>query len=100
VGQLAANTTSTSEQLLLCHLIDQVNRDHQTRAVRYLKSQQLPDGGYSLFEAGPANMSATIKAYFAMKMAGVALSDPTMVAARELIRGIGGPATADVLTNT
>src|SRR5206468_8200367 len=51
VGQLEANTTITSEQLLLGHLIDQVNRDHQTRAVLYLKSQQLPDGGYNLFEA-------------------------------------------------
>jgi squalene-hopene/tetraprenyl-beta-curcumene cyclase len=98
VGQLEANTTITSEQLLLCHLIDQVKRDHQTRAVRYLKSQQLPDGGYSLFEAGPANLSATIKAYFAMRMAGVALSDPTMVAARSLIREMGGPAKADVFT--
>jgi squalene-hopene/tetraprenyl-beta-curcumene cyclase len=98
VGQLEANTTITSEQLLLGHLIDQVNRDHQTRAVLYLKSQQLPDGGYNLFEAGPANLSSTIKAYFAMKMAGVALSDPTMVAARSLIREMGGPANADVFT--
>src|SRR5207245_1461347 len=49
-------------------------------------------------EAGPANLSATIKAYFAMKMAGVALSDPTMVAARELIPEMGGPAKADVFT--
>ena len=98
VGQLEANTTITSEQLLLCHLLDQVNRDRQARAVRYLKAQQLPDGGYSLFEAGPANLSATIKAYFAMKMAGLPLSDPTMVAARSLIREMGGPAKADVFT--
>ena len=66
VGQLEANTTITSEYLLLCHLIDRVNRERETRAVPYLKRQQLPDGGYSLFDAGPANLSATIKAYFAM----------------------------------
>ena len=37
VGQLEANTTITSEYLLLCHLIDQVNRERETRAVRYLR---------------------------------------------------------------
>jgi squalene-hopene/tetraprenyl-beta-curcumene cyclase len=98
VGQLEANTTITSEQLLLGHLIDQVNRDHQARAVLYLKSQQLPDGGYNLFEAGPANLSSTIKAYFAMKMAGVARATPRWPPARSLIRERRGPANADVFT--
>ena len=37
VGQLEANTTITSEHLLLCHLIDAVNRERETRAVRYLR---------------------------------------------------------------
>ena len=98
VGQLEANTTITSEQILLCNLIDQANRDRHTRAVRYLKSQQLPDGGFSLFEAGPANLSATIKAYFAMKLSGVPLNDPAMASARSLIREMGGPSKADVFT--
>src|SRR5438093_8656920 len=98
VGQLEANTTITSEYLLLCHLIDQVNRERETRAVRYLRRQQLPDGGFSLFEAGPANLSATIKAYFAMKMAGLGLGDPVMVAARERIREMVVQAKADVFT--
>jgi len=98
VGQLEANTTITSEYLILCHLIDQVNRERETRAVRYLRRQQLPDGGFSLFEAGPANLSATIKAYFAMKMAGVGLGDPAMVAARQRILEMWGPAKAVVLT--
>ena len=86
VGQLEANTTITSEFLLLCHLLDHVNHDREVRAVRYLRRRQLPDGGWNLFEAGPTNLSATIKAYFAMKMAGVGLGDPAMVAAREIGR--------------
>ncbi|PYN15732.1 MAG: squalene--hopene cyclase, partial [Candidatus Rokuibacteriota bacterium] len=98
VGQLEANTTITSEFLLLCHLLDHVNHDREVRAVRYLKRRQLPDGGWNLFEAGPTNLSATIKAYFAMKLAGVPLSDPAMAAAREQIREMGGPAKADVFT--
>ncbi|OLC16869.1 MAG: squalene--hopene cyclase [Candidatus Rokubacteria bacterium 13_1_40CM_69_27] len=98
VGELEADTTITSEYLLLCHLIDRVNRERELKAVRYLRSRQLPDGGFNLFEGGPTNLSATIKAYFAMKMASVAVDDPAMVRARERIRAMGGPARANVFT--
>src|SRR5438034_967458 len=98
VGELEANTTITSEYLLLCHLIDRVDRPKEAKAVRYLRRAQLSDGGWSLFEGGPANLSATIKAYFAMRMAGVSVDDPALAAARERIREMGGPVRADVFT--
>jgi len=98
VGELEADTTITSEYLLLCHLIDRVNRDRERRAVTHLRRRQGPDGGFSLFEGGPTNLSATIKAYFAMKMAGVGVDDPAMVAARKRILAMGGPAKANVFT--
>src|SRR3989442_4695204 len=98
VGELEADTTITSEYLLLCHLIDRVNRERELKAVRYMRWRQLPDGGFNLFEGGPTNLSATIKAYFAMKMASVAVDDPAMVRARERIRAMGGPARANVFT--
>ena len=98
VGDLEADTTITSEYLLLCHLIDRVNGDREHRAVRYLRRRQLPDGGWNLFDGGPTNLSATIKAYFAMKMAGVSPDDPALVSARERIREMGGPVKANVFT--
>src|SRR5947199_253449 len=98
VGELEANTTITSESLLLCHLIDRVARPKEAKAVRYLRRGQLSDGGWSLFEGGPANLSATIKAYFAMRMAGVSVDDPALAAARERIREMGGPVRTDVFT--
>src|SRR5438128_4924818 len=98
VGELEANTTITSEYLLLCHLIDRVDRPKEAKAVRYLRRAQLSDGGWSLFEGGPANLSATIKGYFAMRMAGVSVDDPALAAARERIREMGGPVRADVFT--
>jgi squalene-hopene/tetraprenyl-beta-curcumene cyclase len=98
VGELEANTTITSEYLLLCHLIDRVDRRKEAKAVRYLRRRQSPDGSFNLFEDGPANLSATIKAYFAMKLAGVRPDDSAMVAARERIREMGGPVKADVFT--
>ena len=98
VGQLEANTTITSEFLLLCHLIDHVNPERERKAVRYFRRQQRPDGGFTLFEGGPTNLSATIKAYFAMKLAGVPVDDEAMVRARERILERGGPIKADVFT--
>jgi squalene-hopene/tetraprenyl-beta-curcumene cyclase len=52
VGELEADTTITAEHLLLCHLLDRVNRERERKAVRYLRRRQRPDGGFALFE-GP-----------------------------------------------
>ncbi len=98
VGELEADSTITSEYLLLCHLLDRVNRERERKAVRYLRRTQLPDGGWNLFAGGATNLSATIKAYFAMKMAGVPVDDPDMVRARDRIRDMGGPVKANVFT--
>jgi squalene-hopene/tetraprenyl-beta-curcumene cyclase len=98
VGELEPPPSITSEFLLLCHLIDRVNRERERRAVRYLRRRQLPDGSWNLFEAGPPDLSETIKAYFAMKMAGVSVDDPAMTRAREVIRAMGGPTRANVFT--
>ena len=98
VGELEANSTITSEYLLFCHLTDRVDREREWKMLRYLRRQQLADGGFNLYERGPANLSATIKAYFAMKVAGVAPEDPTLVRARARIRAWGGPTEADVFT--
>src|SRR5262249_22778876 len=60
--------------------------------------ERRPDGGSGIFGRAPANLSATIKAYFAMKVAGVPIDDPAMAAARARIHGAGGPIEADVFT--
>ena len=98
VGELEANSTITSEYLLFCHLLDRPDREREAKMVRYLRGCQVADGGWSLYEGGPSNVSATIKAYFAMKVAGVSVDDPAMARARGLIHGWGGPVEADVFT--
>ncbi|PYM19304.1 MAG: squalene--hopene cyclase [Candidatus Rokuibacteriota bacterium] len=98
VGDLEPPPEITAEYLLLCHLLDRVDRDRERRAVRYLRRRQRPDGGWNLFEAGPPNLSISIKVYFAMKMAGVPTDDPAMASARERIRAMGGPVKANVFT--
>ncbi len=98
VGELEPPPSITAEYVLLCHFIDRVNRDQERRAVHYLRRRQLPDGGWNLFEAGPPDLGETIKAYFAMKMAGVSPDDPALVQARERIHAMGGPTKANVFT--
>ena len=54
VGELEADSTITSEYLLFCHLLDRVDREREAKMVKYLRERQLPDGGWSLYEGGPA----------------------------------------------
>jgi squalene-hopene/tetraprenyl-beta-curcumene cyclase len=98
IGELEADRALTAEALLLRHLIDRVDRGVEERAVRYLRRRQNADGGFSLFEGGASDLSATIKIYFALKMAGVGVDDPAMARMRERIRAMGGPARANVFT--
>jgi len=96
VGELEADRALTAEALLLHRLIDRVDGGVERRAVTFLRRRQNADGGWSLFEGGASDLSATIKIYFAMKMSGVSPDDPPMLRARARIRTMGGPAKANV----
>ncbi len=98
LGELEADTTITAEYLLLRHLVGTPDPDLQTKAVRYIRERQGADGAWNLYEAGAGDVSASIKAYFAMKMAGVPATDPAMARAREWIVAQGGPVQANVFT--
>jgi squalene-hopene/tetraprenyl-beta-curcumene cyclase len=60
------------------------------RAVHSILSRQLADGGFNIYHAGPSEISATVKAYFALKVAGLPVDDPRMARARERILALGG----------
>jgi squalene-hopene/tetraprenyl-beta-curcumene cyclase len=98
LGQLEADATITSEYLLFHHFIDRVDAGREAKMVRHLRDKQRPDGGFSLYVGGPSNLSATLKAYFAMKVAGVPADDPDMTRARALIRAEGGPVEVNIFT--
>ena len=51
---------------------------------------QLPDGGWNIYYGGPPEVNATIKAYLALKLAGVPVTDPRMLRAREVALSLGG----------
>jgi len=96
VGELEADRALTAEAVLLHRLIDRVDGGGERRAVTFLRRRQNEDGGWSLFEGGASDLSATIKIYFAMKMSGVSPDEPAMLRARARIHAMGGPAKANV----
>jgi squalene-hopene/tetraprenyl-beta-curcumene cyclase len=98
VGELEADATITSEYLLLRHLLGTVDRDLERKAIAYLRERQCEDGSWSLYEAGAGDLSATIKAYFAMKLAGVPQSDRALTRARDSVTVRGGLTQANVFT--
>jgi squalene-hopene/tetraprenyl-beta-curcumene cyclase len=60
------------------------------KAVRSILDRQLPDGGFNICVKGPSEISASVKAYFALKVAGVPIEDPAMTRLRERILALGG----------
>jgi squalene-hopene/tetraprenyl-beta-curcumene cyclase len=97
-GDLTADTTLESDYILLqLWLHPPVNgvwnpptRGNVDKAVRSILDRQLPDGGFNIYPSGPADVSATVKAYFALKLAGVPVDDPRMLKARDRVLEMGG----------
>lgn len=98
VAELEADTTLTSEYLMLRRFLNVVDPERERKAVRYLKATQLPEGGWPIYSGGPPEISASVKAYFALKLAGVSADEPFMRRARECILAMGGVAQANVFT--
>jgi squalene-hopene/tetraprenyl-beta-curcumene cyclase len=97
-AELTADTTLESDYILLQLWMhppengkwNPPSRELVDKAVRSILDRQLPDGGFNVYVKGPADISATVKAYFALKLAGVPCGDPRLRQARELILEKGG----------
>ena len=60
------------------------------KAVRSIFDRQLDDGGFNIYVNGPSEVSASVKAYFALKVAGVPVDDERMLRLRDRILALGG----------
>ncbi len=99
VFELEADATIPAEYVLLWHyLAEPVDAALEAKIAVYLRRIQGDHGGWPLFRDGAFDMSATVKAYFALKMIGDAIEAPHMVRAREAIRSRGGAARSNVFT--
>ncbi len=60
------------------------------KAVASILARQLPDGGFNIYPTGPSEISACVKAYFALKLGGVPVSDARLIRLRDRILALGG----------
>ncbi|HXT41408.1 MAG TPA: squalene--hopene cyclase, partial [Candidatus Angelobacter sp.] len=90
VGELMVDSTLCSDMIAYHHWNGKVDKVWQRKAVNHIFSMQLPDGGWNIYHGGPADVNATIKAYLALKLAGVPVTDGRMLRARQSVLSMGG----------
>ncbi|MCP3471142.1 squalene--hopene cyclase [Bradyrhizobium sp. CCGUVB1N3] len=99
VFELEADCTIPAEYVLLRHhLAEPVDAAIEAKIGNYLRRVQGAHGGWPLVHDGEFDMSASVKAYFALKMIGDSIDAPHMVRAREAIRSRGGAINSNVFT--
>jgi len=102
-AELTADTTLESDfillQLWMHPPVDGVWKHAETdkvrKAVQSILRRQLPDGGFNIYVHGPSEISASCKAYFALKLSGVPVMDDRMIRLRERILALGGLQSAN-----
>jgi squalene-hopene/tetraprenyl-beta-curcumene cyclase len=97
-ADLTADSTLESDYILL-HLWlyppqggvwDPPSRERVGKAVDSILARQLPDGGFNIYPGGPAEISASVKAYFALKVSGMPATHPRMRQLCQRIVSLGG----------
>ena len=93
-GELETNVTMDAEDLLLREFLGVRTAEQTQAAARWIASQQRDDGTWANFYGGPGDLSTTVEAYVALRLAGHEPQAPHLARAAEWIRGQGGiPAT-------
>lgn len=95
---LEADATIPAEYVLLLHYLGEADAALEAKIAAYLRRIQGAHGGWALFADGGFDMSASVKAYFALKMTGEPTDAPHMAGAREAILARGGAANSNVFT--
>jgi squalene-hopene/tetraprenyl-beta-curcumene cyclase len=95
---LEADTTISSEYIILNHFLDELEPEIEADLAAYIRRCQNSEGGWPLFHDGPTDVSASVKAYLALKLAGDAPDAPHMEDARATIRRLGGAEAVNVFT--
>ena len=96
--ELEADVTIPSEYVLLGHFLGEVDQRIDEKIAVYLRRKQADHGGWALYEDGDFNISASVKAYYALKLIGDDPKAPHMERAREAILAHGGAARCNVFT--
>ena len=97
-GELQTNVTMDAEDLLLREFLG-IRTDRETEeAARWIRSQQRADGTWATFEGGPPDLSTTVEAWVALRLAGDAPDAPHMQRAARFVLDQGGVERSRVFT--
>src|SRR5262245_60707034 len=86
LGELEADTTLESDYIFYLHVLGQFDGKRVEKLAAHIRQNQLTDGGWNIYIGGPSEINATIKAYFALSLAGDSPQSGHLVRARECVK--------------
>jgi len=97
-GDLETNVTMDAEDLLMREFLGIRTEAETAEAARWIRSQQRSDGTWATFAGGPGDLSTTVEAWIALRLAGDSPTEPHMRAAEKFCRAEGGIERSRVFT--
>jgi squalene-hopene/tetraprenyl-beta-curcumene cyclase len=97
-GELEADSTLESDYILLHTLLCTGDPERYQKCANYILRHQNEDGGWPIYNGGPSNISASVKAYFSLKLAGYKPDHPVLERARHKILELGGVTKVNTFT--
>jgi squalene-hopene/tetraprenyl-beta-curcumene cyclase len=97
-GELQTNVTMDAEDLLLREFLGIRDDETTAKAARWIRSQQRSDGTWANFHGGPGELSTTVEAYIALRLAGDSPDQEHMRRAADWARANGGLERSRVFT--
>jgi squalene-hopene/tetraprenyl-beta-curcumene cyclase len=97
-GELGADSTLVSDYILLHRVLGTEDPVRTQKCANQILDRQNEDGGWPIYNGGPSNISASVKAYFALKLAGYGPDHPALAKGRERILAMGGVTEVNTFT--
>ncbi|MFU8876603.1 MAG: squalene--hopene cyclase, partial [Wenzhouxiangellaceae bacterium] len=98
IYELEADCTIPAEYICYLHYLDCRDPGLELRIGQFLLKHQQQDGSWPLFHGGDGDLSCTVKAYYALKLAGHSPEEPSLRRARDWILASGGAERSNVFT--
>src|SRR5215831_15786456 len=88
LGELGADTTLEADYIFYLSVLGRTDRI--PKLANRIREHQLCDGGWNIYLGGPSELNATVKAFFALKLAGDEADSAHMIRARDRVHALGG----------
>lgn len=97
-GRLVTSVSVDAEDLMMRQFLGVRGQAQTERTARWIRSQQRADGSWAAFHGGPGDVSTTIEAYVALRLAGDLATASHLQAAAQFVRDRGGIGSSRLVT--